>query len=106
MTAVLNFPIFSFLLVQEVIYGYIGWIFSQHFLNRLGGEYNSLISVIDVNNSMHAEVLAKIKKRLRSDTFTREYILEVIKLYPELIKHCYNHFALIHHTSGEQSSLG
>jgi glutamate dehydrogenase len=96
----------SFLLVQEVIYGYIGWIFSQHFLNRLGGEYNSLISVIDVNNSMHAEVLAKIKKRLRSDTFTREYILEVIKLYPELIKHCYNHFALIHHTSGEQSSLG
>lgn len=91
--------------VQEVIYGYVGWIFSQHFLNRLGGEYTALASVIDVANTAHAEVLARIKKRLRSDTFTREYILDVIKLYPELIRLCYNHFAMVHHFSGDQSNL-
>ncbi|KAJ3368150.1 hypothetical protein HDU91_000816 [Kappamyces sp. JEL0680] len=91
--------------VQEAIYGYVGWIFSQHFLNRLGGEYTALASIIDINNPSHQEVLSKIKKRLRSDTFTREYILDIIKLYPELIKLCYNHFAMVHHFSGNQPDL-
>lgn len=89
--------------VQEVIYGYVGWIFSQHFLNRLGSEYNSLNSIIDATNMSHVEVLSKIKKRLRSDTFTREYILDIIKLYPELIRLCYNHFAMVHHVSGDNT---
>jgi len=91
--------------VQEVIYGYVGWIFSQHFLNRLGSEYNSLISIIDTQKMAHIEVLSKIKKRLRTDTFTREYILDIIKLYPELIRLCYNHFAMVHHVSGDLPNL-
>ena len=84
-------------LVQEQIYGYVGWIFAQHFLNRLGGEYNSLASMIDKNNTTHVEVLSRIKKRLRSDTFTREYILDCIQLYPELVKLCYINFAMTHY---------
>jgi glutamate dehydrogenase len=91
--------------VQEAIYGYIGWIFSQHFLNRLGSEYAALSSIVDTTNPLHQEVLSKIKKRLRSDTFTREYILDVIKLYPELIKACYSHFAMTHHISGSMANL-
>jgi glutamate dehydrogenase len=91
--------------VQEVIYGYVGWIYAQHFLNRLGSEYASLASIVDLTNPSQQEILAKIKKRLRSDTFTREYILDIIKLYPELIKLCYNHFALTHHVSGAQPNL-
>lgn len=92
--------------VQETIYGYVGWLFCQHFLNRLGSEYGSLTSIIDLNNTSHVEVLTKIKKRLRSDTFTREYILDIIKLYPELIKLLYNHFAIVHHVSGQTQTLG
>jgi glutamate dehydrogenase len=90
--------------VQETIYGYVGWLFCQHFLNRLGGEYTSLSSIVDMNNPSHVEVLSKIKKRLRSDTFTREYILDIIKLYPELIKLLYNHFAMVHHVSSTATS--
>ncbi|KAI8824995.1 Glutamate/Leucine/Phenylalanine/Valine dehydrogenase-domain-containing protein [Fimicolochytrium jonesii] len=83
--------------VQETVYGYVGWIFAQHFLNRLGNEYVALSSALDMNNQLHVEVLQKIKKRLRSDTFTREYILDIIKLYPELLKLLYTNFAMMHY---------
>ncbi|KAJ1560574.1 NAD-dependent glutamate dehydrogenase, partial [Cladochytrium tenue] len=91
--------------VQEVIYGYVGWIFAQHFLNRLGNEYVALQSVLDPNNANQSEVLTKIKKRLRTDTFTRDYILDIIKLYPELIKLCYLNFAMAHYVSPSRSDL-
>lgn len=92
-------------LVQETIYGYVGWIFAQHFLNRLGSEFKALSSIVDLNNTTHVEVASKIKKRLRSDTFTREYILEIIKLYPGLIRLCYTHFAVTHYISPAENSL-
>ncbi|KAI8921769.1 Glutamate/Leucine/Phenylalanine/Valine dehydrogenase-domain-containing protein [Entophlyctis helioformis] len=91
--------------VQEAIYGYVGWIFAQHFLNRLGSEYAALNSIVDTNNPNHVEVLTKIKKRLRSDTFTREYILDIIKLYPDLIKLCYLHFAMVHYINPADNDL-
>ena len=83
--------------VQETVYGYVCWIFASHFLNRLGSEYSTLSSILDPNNPRHIEVLTKIKKRLRQDTFTREYILEIVKQYPELIKLCYVNFAMSHY---------
>ncbi|KAJ3048167.1 NAD-dependent glutamate dehydrogenase [Rhizophlyctis rosea] len=85
--------------VQECIYGYVGWIFAQHFLNRLGHEYATLTTILNQSNSVHVETLSKIKKRLRSDTFTREYILDIVKMYPELIKLCYTNFAMEHYIS-------
>lgn len=91
--------------VQETIYGYVGWIFAQHFLNRLGSEYTSLSSVLQPDNSSHVEVLSKIKKRLRTDTFTREYILDILKMYPELIRLCYINFAMTHYISPSQNDL-
>ncbi|KAJ3063213.1 NAD-dependent glutamate dehydrogenase [Podochytrium sp. JEL0797] len=91
--------------VQEAIYGYTGWIFAQHFLNRLGNEYTALRTILDADNANHSEVLTKIKKRLRSDTFTREYILEIIKLYPDLIKLLYMNFAMVHYINPAQNDL-
>jgi glutamate dehydrogenase len=85
--------------VTQSVYGNIGWIFAQHFLKRLGSEYSSLSSIIDTKNITHVEALTNIKKRLRADTFTREYILEIIQMYPELIQLLYQHFATIHHVS-------
>ena len=78
-----------------------------HYLNRLGSEYNSLASVLDPNNSVHAEMLSKIKRRLRTETFTSEYILEIINKYPELIRSLYLSFANAHYvqTRGEQDDF-
>jgi len=92
-------------LVQETVYGHTVWIFCQHFLNRLGSEYTSLVSALDPANPSHQEVLTKMKKRLRQDTFTREYILEIIKSYPELIKHLYVNFAMVHYVQLATASL-
>ncbi|OAD01342.1 hypothetical protein MUCCIDRAFT_146433 [Mucor lusitanicus CBS 277.49] len=91
--------------VQETVYGYVGWIFSQHFLNRLGKEYLSLSHILDASNPLHEEVLAKMKKRLRQDTFTREYILDIVKQYPDLIKLLYAHFAKVHYVNQREASL-
>ncbi|KAI8984710.1 Glutamate/Leucine/Phenylalanine/Valine dehydrogenase-domain-containing protein [Mycotypha africana] len=91
--------------VQEMVYGYVAWIFAQHFLNRLGKEYLSLTSILDRNNPVHEEVLSKLKKRLRQDTFTREYILDIMKRYPELIKVLYANFATTHYVNQREASL-
>lgn len=92
--------------VQETIYGYVGWIFAQHFLNRLGSEYSSLVGILDFkNNAVHQEVLTKIKKRLRQDTFTREYILDIIRAYPDLVRVLYVNFALTHYIGGTENNL-
>lgn len=93
--------------LQESIYAHCVWIFVQHFLNRLGNEYNSLASVLDASNNVHAEILSKLKKRLRNETFTADYILEIINQYPDLIRALYLAFANAHYvqTRGEQDNF-
>lgn len=61
--------------------------------------------MVDPQNTAHVEILSRIKKRLRSDTFTREYILEIIKLYPELIKLCYINFAVVHYINPTRNDV-
>ncbi|KAL3425596.1 NAD-specific glutamate dehydrogenase [Phlyctema vagabunda] len=82
--------------LQETTYAHCVWVFVQHFLNRLGSEYASLVSALDPSVSLHAEILAKIKRRLRTETFTADYILEIINLHPELIRSLYASFAHTH----------
>ncbi|CAL3965718.1 unnamed protein product [Diplocarpon coronariae] len=84
--------------LQETTYAHCLLVFVQHFLNRLGSEYGSLISALDSTNSAHAELLSKIKKRLRTQTFTAGYIHEIISMYPELIRSLYASFAHTHLT--------
>ncbi|KAH8704732.1 putative NAD dependent glutamate dehydrogenase [Talaromyces proteolyticus] len=83
--------------LQETIYSHCAWVFIQQFLNRLGSEYTSLTALLDTNNSVHAELLSKIKKRLRTETFTSDYISEIINKYPELIHKLYLDFANTHY---------
>ncbi|KAJ5627562.1 Glutamate dehydrogenase NAD-dependent [Penicillium herquei] len=83
--------------LQETIYAHCAWVFVQQFLNRLGSEYTSLSALLDTNNSVHAELLSKIKKRLRTETFTADYIFEIINNYPELIHKLYLDFANTHY---------
>ena len=63
-----------------------GWVFAQHFCNRLGPAYLQLRNVLDENDPTHAEVLNDIKRRFREETFTRESIAQVIHAYPELVR--------------------
>lgn len=83
--------------LQETIYAHCVCIFVGHFLNRLGSEYTSLASLLDSNNPMHVEVLTKIKRRLRQETFTSEYIFEIINQYPDLVRSLYLQFADVHY---------
>ena len=93
--------------LQETIYAHCVWVFVSHFLNRLGSEYTSLASHLDPDNSVHAEILSKIKRRLRTETFTAEYILEIINQYPDLVRSLYLAFANTHYvqTRGEQDDF-
>lgn len=86
--------------LQESIYGHCVWVFIQHFLNRLGSEYVSLSEALDPRNSAHQEILSKLKRRLRTETFTPDYILEIIASFPQLIKMLYSSFASVHLSVG------
>ncbi|PSS00995.1 Glutamate/Leucine/Phenylalanine/Valine dehydrogenase-domain-containing protein [Coniella lustricola] len=88
--------------LQETVYGHCVWVFTQHFLNRLGSEYVSLSEVLDPRKSDHQEILSKLKRRLRTETFTPDYILEIIASYPKLIKALYASFASVHLSVGAE----
>ncbi|KAL1306631.1 hypothetical protein AAFC00_005309 [Neodothiora populina] len=83
--------------LQETIYAHCVCVFIGHFLNRLGSEYTTLASLLDAGNSVHAELLAKLKRRLRTETFTADYILEIINQYPGLVRALYLGFANTHY---------
>ncbi|KAF2032092.1 NAD-dependent glutamate dehydrogenase [Setomelanomma holmii] len=93
--------------LQETVYAHCVWVFVTHFLNRLGNEYTALASILDSENSAHAELLSKLKRRLRAETFTADYILEIINAYPELVHTLYLSFAKAHYvqTRGEQDDF-
>ncbi|KAF2862994.1 NAD-dependent glutamate dehydrogenase [Piedraia hortae CBS 480.64] len=87
--------------LQESIYAHCVWIFIQHFLNRLGSEYTTLCSVLDSSNNVHADLLSKLKKRLRTETFTADYIWEIVHEYPKLIRSLYLNFANTHYVQSQ-----
>ncbi|CAH2352030.1 NAD-specific glutamate dehydrogenase [[Candida] railenensis] len=84
--------------LQESIYAQSGVIFVTHFLNRLGPEYNKLTSLLDPSKSIvHAEALNSLKKRLRSETYTQNYIKEVFQDRIDIIRKLYRQFADTHY---------
>ncbi|KAI1247887.1 glutamate dehydrogenase (NADP(+)) gdh1 [Eutypa lata] len=86
--------------LQETVYGHCVWVFVQHFLNRLGSEYASLSQALDPRNNGHAEILSRLKRRLRTETFTPDYILEIITNHPSLVRALYASFASVHLSVG------
>ncbi len=53
---------------------------------------------MDPTVGFHAEILSNIKRRLRTETFTADYIREIISQYPELVRSMYSNFADTHFT--------
>ena len=97
----------SFFSLPEVFAIFIdcGWIFAQHFTNRLGPSYIALRDLLDESNASHAEVLNVIKRRFRDETFTRESIKDVIQMYPELVRLLYVNFAMVHYPNAQGAEL-
>jgi glutamate dehydrogenase len=91
--------------VQEATYAYCGWVFAQHFCNRLGPAYLHLRNILDESNPLHEEVLDDIKRRFREETFTRESIAKVIHAHSELIHLLYVNFAMVHYPIVDDESL-
>ncbi|KAH9831374.1 NAD-dependent glutamate dehydrogenase [Rhodofomes roseus] len=91
--------------VQEATYAYCGWVFAQHFCNRLGPSYLALRNILDESNASHAEVLNDIKRRFREETFTRESIAQTIHAHPDLINLLYVNFAMVHYPASDQANL-
>ena len=86
--------------LQEAVYAHSAWVFTQHFLSRLGAEYASLSEILDANNNAHSTLLSKLKRRLRTEAFTPDYISEIIHTYPELVRELYASFAKVHLSVG------
>ncbi|KAE9387832.1 hypothetical protein BT96DRAFT_1004773 [Gymnopus androsaceus JB14] len=88
--------------VQEATYAYCGWIFAQHFCNRLGPAYLQLKNVLDENDPAHAEVSNNIQRTFRKETFTRESIEQVIHTHSELVDSTsYVNFAMVHYPASD-----
>ncbi|ODV81996.1 NAD-specific glutamate dehydrogenase [Suhomyces tanzawaensis NRRL Y-17324] len=84
--------------LQESIYAQSGVIFVTHFLNRLGPEYTKLQSLLDASKSnQNAEVLNSLKKRLRAETYTQNYIQEVFDTRRDIVRKLYRQFADVHY---------
>lgn len=72
--------------VLEASYAYAGWIFAQHFCNRLGAAYLNLKKTLNEVDPVHAAVLNDVKRRFREETFTRESIETVIHAHSDLVR--------------------
>ncbi|KAJ6584511.1 NAD-dependent glutamate dehydrogenase [Mycena capillaripes] len=92
--------------VQEATYAYCGWIFAQHFTNRLGPAYLSLLNILSSADPVHDQVLNDIKRRFREETFTRESIAQVIQSHPDLIRLLYVNFAVSHYPAQDDGDSG
>lgn len=86
---------------QEAIYAHIGSIFINHFINRLGSDYANLLSQLNLKSkdTILLEIVTKLKKKLRNETYTQQMIIDVLHKYKEIISKLYKNFAQDHYIS-------
>ncbi|RPA83364.1 NAD-specific glutamate dehydrogenase [Ascobolus immersus RN42] len=88
--------------LQETIYAHCVSIFIGHVINRLGAEYYKLKDLIDVNDPVGSAALDNLRKRLRDETFTQEYIFQIINNHPDLVHALYLAFADKHYVMNQE----
>lgn len=82
--------------IQEAVYAHCALVFVSQFVNRLGSEYERLAELLK-DDSQYASLLLHLKKRLRSTSFTKEYIAELMRNQLDLMRDLYLHFAAHHY---------
>ncbi|SCW03991.1 LAFE_0H03510g1_1 [Lachancea fermentati] len=93
---------------QEAIYAHVGAIFINHFINRLGDDYQTLLGQLNVSNQSQntntslLEVLSNLKKKLRTETYTQQMIIDVLHKYQVIVSKLYKNFAQIHYVSSSR----
>ena len=92
---------------QEAIYAYIGAIFVNHFINRLGSDYKNLISQLNPRegDTTLLEVIDNLKKKLRTETFTENIIIQSLKKNCKIVSKLYKNFAQVHYIHNDSSTL-
>ncbi|SCU98232.1 LAMI_0F13652g1_1 [Lachancea mirantina] len=93
---------------QEAIYAHVAAIFINHFINRLGDDYEELLTELNVssatakNSNSLLEVLDNLKKKLRNETYTQQMIIDVLHKYSQIVSKLYKNFAQIHYVSSSK----
>ncbi|EDO16952.1 hypothetical protein Kpol_1041p10 [Vanderwaltozyma polyspora DSM 70294] len=92
---------------QEAVYAHVGSIFINHFINRLGANYQALISQLNLNesNTLLLEIVDNLKKKLRSETFTKQMIIANLEKYHKIVSKLYKNFAELHHYQDNAKKL-
>lgn len=84
---------------QEAIYAHVSSIFINHFINRLGSDYQDLIDQLNLqdSNTVLLEIVSNLKRKLRNETFTQEMIADTLHKYPMIVSKLYKNFAELHY---------
>lgn len=83
---------------QECIFAHCGAVFVTHFLNRLGPEYSELKKTLK-GSTADVELLARLKERLTSETYSPEYIEECFEQNIDVVRRLYKLFMDTHYTT-------
>lgn len=89
---------------QEAIYSHIASIFINHFINRLGTDYQNLISQINPreDDTTLWEIISNLKKKLRNETFTNSVITNSLNKHYKIVSKLYKSFAQVHYYQEEK----
>lgn len=84
---------------QEAIYAHVSSIFINHFINRLGNDYESLLGQLNIRESdtLLLETMGNLKRKLRNETFTQSMISDILHKYHKIVSKLYKNFAEIHY---------
>ncbi|AQZ14551.1 GDH2 (YDL215C) [Zygosaccharomyces parabailii] len=91
---------------QEAIYAHVAAIFINHFINRLGTDYQALLGQLNIRDTDTTllEVVSNLKRKLRNETYTQAMIISILHKYHTLVSKLYKNFAEIHyHQDGSKS---
>ncbi|CCC69620.1 hypothetical protein NCAS_0D00390 [Naumovozyma castellii] len=92
---------------QEAVYAHVASIFINHFINRLGSDYQALLSQISPkeNDTILLEVITNLKRKLRNETFTQQMIIDVLQKYHRIVSKLYKNFAQLHYYHDSSKKL-
>lgn len=84
---------------QEAIYSHVSAIFINHFINRLGSDYQNLVKQLNLqeSNTLLLEIVGNLKRKLRNETFTQAMIVDTLHKYPMIVSKLYKNFAELHY---------
>lgn len=92
---------------QEAIYAHIGAIFINHFINRLGSDYENLLSTLNPRDSDTSvlELIDNLKRKLRAQTYNQHSIIQSMRKYSNVVSKLYRNFAEVHYYQDENKML-